>query len=189
MATATEIGTRALRRIRVVAADETPSAADILAATEALTEIINSWEAQSLSGDALPLDARFEKGIVAMLAVRLCDDFGKSPSPILLQDAMEGEAALGAAFFAVPTQKFENAITYTGAYMNDGFILGQSSGDYAAWAASTDYVLRQNVLNGGNIYECVTAGTSASSGGPTGTSAEITDGTCVWCWRRVDGLR
>jgi TP901-1 family phage major tail protein len=36
------------------------------------------------------------------------------------------------------------------------------------------------VANGGNVYKCITAGTSASSGGPSGTSADITDGTAHW---------
>ena len=36
------------------------------------------------------------------------------------------------------------------------------------------------VTNGGNLYQCTTAGTSASSGGPTGTGTGITDGTAKW---------
>jgi hypothetical protein len=32
----------------------------------------------------------------------------------------------------------------------------------------------------GKLYRCTTAGTSASSGGPTGTGTSITDGTAVW---------
>jgi len=49
-----------------------------------------------------------------------------------------------------------------------------------AWQASTPYVLNQQVNNGGNTYICTTAGTSAGSGGPTGTGSGITDGTAVW---------
>jgi len=48
------------------------------------------------------------------------------------------------------------------------------------WAALTAYVTRRMVLNGGNTYECITTGTSAASGGPTGTSQDITDGTVHW---------
>lgn len=48
------------------------------------------------------------------------------------------------------------------------------------WVATTGYVADQLVLNGSNIYRCVTAGTSAGSGGPTGTSNSITDNTVVW---------
>lgn len=48
------------------------------------------------------------------------------------------------------------------------------------WAGSTAFVLNQHVSNGGNAYKCTTAGTSASSGGPTGTGTGITDGTAVW---------
>lgn len=49
-----------------------------------------------------------------------------------------------------------------------------------AWVASTAYAYGDERSNGGNTYVCKTAGTSASSGGPTGTTSEITDGTCVW---------
>lgn len=51
-----------------------------------------------------------------------------------------------------------------------------------AWAASTAYLLGQQVHLGGNVYRCTTAGTSASSGGPSGTGATITDGTAVWAY-------
>jgi hypothetical protein len=54
-----------------------------------------------------------------------------------------------------------------------------------AWIGSTSYaVLGMLVTNDtGKIYELTTPGTSASSGGPTGTTATwdgITDGTCKW---------
>jgi hypothetical protein len=50
-----------------------------------------------------------------------------------------------------------------------------------AWAISTAYVVGAVVLNDTNkIYACVTAGTSAGAGGPTGTGAGIVDGTAVW---------
>ncbi len=49
-----------------------------------------------------------------------------------------------------------------------------------AWVASTAYTLGRLVTNGGNLYRCRTAGTSAGSGGPTGTNADITDNTAHW---------
>jgi hypothetical protein len=51
-----------------------------------------------------------------------------------------------------------------------------------AWASSTAYTLGQFRANGANVYKCATAGTSAGSGGPTGTGTGITDGTAVWDW-------
>lgn len=49
-----------------------------------------------------------------------------------------------------------------------------------AWSASTDYVAGDYVSNdGGKIYKYTSDGTSASSGGPTGTGAGITDGTAT----------
>jgi uncharacterized phage protein gp47/JayE len=54
----------------------------------------------------------------------------------------------------------------------------------AAWAGSTAYVIGDRRTNGGNAYEAVGAGTSAGSGGPTGTDpADVvgeTDGTVLW---------
>jgi hypothetical protein len=48
------------------------------------------------------------------------------------------------------------------------------------WLGSSAYALGDNCVNGANLYECITAGTSASSGGPTGTGTDITDGTAHW---------
>ncbi|MCF8566907.1 hypothetical protein LLE49_19495 [Alicyclobacillus tolerans] len=48
------------------------------------------------------------------------------------------------------------------------------------WAPTTAYTLGQKVLNGGNTYQCVAAGTSAASGGPTGTTPGIVDGSVTW---------
>ena len=74
------------------------------------------------------------------------------------------------------------------AYPNQGqlsFIIGNG---HTLWAASTAYTVGQTVQNSGNVYTCVTAGTSATSGGPTGTGTGITDGTVVWNWLTSDNL-
>jgi hypothetical protein len=49
-----------------------------------------------------------------------------------------------------------------------------------ALAATNGYLLGAYVSNSGSVYRCTTAGTSAGSGGPTGTGSGIVDGTCVW---------
>lgn len=188
MATATEISTRALRRIRVFDALSSPSSADVAAATEALTAMIASWESLNLSGDVLPLDSRFEQAVVAMLAVRLAEEYGADVGPVLARDAKDGWDALVAAYFAVPESSFESGLIHTGDH-NSWYQYSNLDTDptvpYGAWQESTEYALRAFVINGANRYELVTAGTSASSGGPTGTDSSITDGTCVWCWRGV----
>ena len=56
------------------------------------------------------------------------------------------------------------------------------------WAASTAFLLNQQVHNGGNVYRCTTAGTSASSGGPTGTGSGISDGAAVWAYLGVQEM-
>ena len=49
-----------------------------------------------------------------------------------------------------------------------------------AWQATTAYTVGVLKTNGGKIYRCATAGTSAGSGGPSGTTSGIVDGTCTW---------
>lgn len=51
-----------------------------------------------------------------------------------------------------------------------------------AWALSTAYTVGQQAYNGTNVYVVTGAGTSASSGGPTGTTSPITDGTVTWAY-------
>lgn len=51
----------------------------------------------------------------------------------------------------------------------------------SSWASGHAYALGDRVLNDtGKTYLCITAGTSAGSGGPTGTTADITDNTVHW---------
>jgi len=50
----------------------------------------------------------------------------------------------------------------------------------AAWAISTAYALGDRVTNASRVYQCITAGTSAGSGGPTTTSSDETDNTAHW---------
>jgi hypothetical protein len=56
----------------------------------------------------------------------------------------------------------------------------------AAWTISTAYALGAVVANGGNWYICTQAGTSAGSGGPSGTGITIVDNTVRWDYRPCD---
>jgi hypothetical protein len=51
----------------------------------------------------------------------------------------------------------------------------------ASWVKSTTYSVKDKVQANGNLYECITGGASASSGGgPSGTTTDITDGAAHW---------
>lgn len=49
-----------------------------------------------------------------------------------------------------------------------------------AWVISTAYVVGDRRTNAGRCYICITPGTSAFSGGPTTTAADITDNSVHW---------
>lgn len=158
-----------------------PSASHVAAATDALGAMVAGWEADGWSGDVLPLDSRFEEGLVAMLAVRLAEEYGKAPGPILMRDATIGEQRLQAHFFVVPASTFETSLGVTTAGLPIRFLRRPP---IRAWEASTEYLPRQKRIKDQNIYEVVTGGTSGTTG-PSGSGSTITDGTVVWCWRGV----
>lgn len=56
------------------------------------------------------------------------------------------------------------------------------------WKASTTYRLGERATNdSGKVYEVITAGASAASGGPTGVTADITDNAAHWKYVAVAG--
>ena len=59
----------------------------------------------------------------------------------------------------------------------------------AAWAASTSYSVGDVKRNSGNVYECIKAGTSDGSGGPSGEGDEIVDNSCTWKFLRDGGIQ
>lgn len=53
----------------------------------------------------------------------------------------------------------------------------------ASWTKTTAFYVGAEVAANGNLYRCITAGTSSGSGtGPSGVTADITDGTVHWKW-------
>ena len=67
-----------------------------------------------------------------------------------------------------------DSMTAQSAYYN-----GTPNSNVPAWAPSTAYIVNNQVVNGVNVYRCTTAGTSASSGGPSGINPS-TDGSVTW---------
>lgn len=63
-----------------------------------------------------------------------------------------------------------------------GLTVGLNPTAAPSWVGSQPYTADQTVTNGPNQYRVVTPGTSAASGGPTGTGASINDGTVTWAW-------
>lgn len=66
----------------------------------------------------------------------------------------------------------------TAFYLN--LVVQPIPGVIAAWAGATVYAQGQQVEKGGNVYLAVVGGTSAGSGGPTGTGSGIVDNGVTW---------
>lgn len=65
-----------------------------------------------------------------------------------------------------------------GSNVNTGY-LGQN------WTATTAYGVGDIVYNSPNLYVCTQAGTSAGSGGPSGTGTGIVDNTAKWNYQSL----
>ena len=91
------------------------------------------------------------------------DDIGAKHN-LLIKNAVGGSITGSSGINCVGAQKPS---------ANGGYLWKQ-------WLANTAYVVNQTAYNGGNVYVCTVAGTSAGSGGPGGTGTGITDGGVTW---------
>lgn len=183
MSSSAQIVTRALKRLKIVEPQESPSADEAADGLAALNAMIAGWQADgvNISSD-VPLPAKHEEGVVALLALRLAPDYGATPGASVLLDAKRGWSRLQADYLSAPMARFDRALTR----MPSQQIVELD--DVEDWAASTSYSVGNKVKANRKVYECVVAGTSASSGdGPNGTGPEITDNTVTWrFWSFVD---
>lgn len=176
MATATEIAQRALKRLSIFQGGATASAVDVADAKEALSAMIASWSAEGLDGDTLPLDSMYEAGIIAMLAVRMAEDYNVTPGPVLLRDAQTGWQQLQSAFITPAEPTFDYALIRT---PSRRYPITVPISGTTPWKSNTSFGLGVLVTNSGNVYACIMAGVSGATG-PTGTSLGQPDGSCTW---------
>lgn len=179
MSSSAQIVTRALKRLNIIQPAESPSAEEAADGLAALNAMIAGWQADGINVSAdVPLPSMHEEGVVALLAVRLASDYGKEPSALLLLDASTGMRRLEGAYISAPLAAFDTALTSSPSRPQT-FVTTVDD-----WVASTAYDAGDRVLADDRmLYECIVAGTSASSGsGPHDTGANITDGTVTWRW-------
>lgn len=69
--------------------------------------------AATLNFTILPLDDSLEQALVAVLAVRISEDFGAAVGPVLARDAKHGEDMLAGALMRVPYTSFDDTLIIT----------------------------------------------------------------------------
>lgn len=170
-----------------------PSVGDLVAALNA------SW--RSVLGNAVNVDPRSRNGqLIAALAGPLSDvwQLGEAlagvyanPSGVLLDAiaALTGTTRLAATKSTVTLTLTGTAGTVvalgklagvTGTTAQFATTAGATLAAPPAWASTHAYAVGARVFHAPLLYECITPGTSAGSGGPTGTGSDITDGTVHW---------
>jgi hypothetical protein len=117
MATVSKIIDRAFRKLGVKAEDEALTADQQAAGLDALNEMLAAWQLQGVSvsiydmaaTDAFPLAARFEEGVIYMLASRLSPEYvvplGFDPDAFM--------RLVQANLITMPTSSVEGILTET----------------------------------------------------------------------------
>lgn len=112
-------------------------------------------------------------------------DSGTSPSQLVTFADQSGDAGYGVHHaVATPAGRF---LLYCDE-VNGLYVWSESASAWSRpaagvnqeWAASTVYAAGNQAINDGNAYLCAVGGTSAASGGPTGTGTGIADGSVTW---------
>jgi len=113
MATASQIVTRAFRRLNIIRPNANPSATQAQYGLDAFNEMIDSWIGSGVDvSDDLPLAAQYEGGMVALLAMRLSGDYGIEPPPQIARDARDGWMMLQAGYIVAPTADYPDGLKY-----------------------------------------------------------------------------
>lgn len=104
MTTAREIVTSALRKIRVLAVDETPDGDELSDGVAALNRLLHSLDDDHTDlapGGTFPLDAKYEDPFIYVLGDRLAEDYATTaPNQA---HVMRARNLLTALFFTHPT--------------------------------------------------------------------------------------
>jgi hypothetical protein len=116
-----------------------------------------------------------------------CTNSTATPSQLITYGITTGDAGWGTScIVATPAGRFlvhcdeENGMYV---YPEAGPWAKAAPGATVPWAPTTAYLVGDKVVNGPNTYNATVGGTSAGSGGPTGTGTGITDGTVTWNFR------
>jgi len=109
MATALDLVTRAMRKLRVIGSGEEPTAAEGADCLSALNDMLAIWEIEGIDlaptalvlSDTIDLPDSHIEALCANLAIAIADDFGAQVSPLLHARAESGKASLMAYHFAI----------------------------------------------------------------------------------------
>lgn len=180
MSSSSDIVKRALKRLGIVAPGEDVDAADASDGNAALNAMIAAWQNHGIDiAPDVPIASRHEDGMVALLAVRLAPDYGKTVSADIRAEADRGWSGLLAEYHRVPNAQFDPALTNTPTQVSYIGINPPLS-----WEPQTAYTIGDRRQYRGRIYECTVAGTSAALVGPTARTT-ATDGTVTWSFVEV----
>ena len=118
MATASQVITRALKRLRVLPSGTTQTSDETTDCLEALNDMLHEWSIDGidlahttlLSTDALDVPDDHIGPIADNLAMRVADMFGAQVSQLLAMDAQAGKAALVAYHFTIADLTDDNPL-------------------------------------------------------------------------------
>lgn len=116
-----EIVSASMRRLGLTQAGEAPTGAEYETGIEALNDLVSGWRIRGLEmsytsvdvsagGDTSPFDDEDIDAIKALLAMRLAEEYGKTPSPMLVGAAAVYWNALFGKYVVGPDMVTDSAL-------------------------------------------------------------------------------
>lgn len=118
MATALDVITAAMKRLKILRSGGTPSASETADCLEALNDMLFEWRIGGPDLAAVTLESSDEidvpddhiQALKLNLAIRIANMFGASPTPFLITQAQNGYNALVAAHFTMQDLSDDNPL-------------------------------------------------------------------------------
>ena len=186
---------------KVIAVPIPPRSIGVTTATRAVLVRVNQWIRAYARGESWANPGGFKNISLADATGFLTDGASATNAPIggnggvagaMMQDGVHpserGAMYIGYAVWQAAQQFIGATPSYPARIYNqfDGYDPVNNPGgnmlEGLPWTASTVYALGALASNSGNVYYCVQAGTSAASGGPTGTGSNIVDNAARWTY-------
>ncbi len=116
-----EIISASMRRLGLTQAGEAPTGDEYAVGLEALNDLVSGWRIRGLEmsytsvgasagGDVAPFDDEDLDAIKALLAMRLAEEYGKTPSPMLVSAATTYWNALFGKYVVGPDMTTDSAL-------------------------------------------------------------------------------
>lgn len=121
MATVTDLISRALRRVGVIAEDETATSSQSNDALDSLNDLLSSWMDEGIPinngdlalTDTFPVDVSERRAVFLNLSIELASDYGRSVDAVTFEHAEDLKKVLMVKYSQIDESSFDDSLLYS----------------------------------------------------------------------------